>query len=51
MSQKEEEKLGKRTLKNNPKNKNPENSKNTEGNIKKEEHLNHQDQQIEYNQN
>ena len=51
MSQKEEEKLGKRSLKNNPKNKNPENSKNNKGNIKTEERLNHQDQQTEYNQN
>ena len=49
MSQKEEEKKGKRTIKNNPKNKNPETS--SEGNIKTEEHLHHQDKQTEYNQN
>ena len=49
MSQKEEEKKGKRTIKNNPKNKNPET--NSEGNIKTEEHLHHQDKQTEYNQN
>ena len=49
MSQKEEVKKGKRTIKNNPRNKNPET--NSERNIKTEEHLHHQDKQTEYNQN
>ena len=49
MSQKEEEKKGKRTIKNNPKNKNPETI--SEENIKTEDRLHHQDQQTEYNQN
>ena len=51
MSQKEEEKKGKRTLKNNPLNKNPENFKNTNENLKTEDRLNHQDNQAEDNKN